>query len=422
MIYITPILLKNFEQMKHTSKSVVRVYLILTLLNTLAASFIWGINTLFLLDAGLNNTEAFAANAFFTAGQVLFEVPTGVVADTKGRRLSFLLGTVTLIISTLIYLVMWKISAPFWGWAVTSMFLGLGFTFFSGATDAWLVDALKATQFKGELDSVFAKGQIVIGIGMLTGSVAGGIIAQYTNLGVPYILRSIVLVIDFVAAFCLMSDIGFQPKHAKSTFIEVKKILSASVDYGLKNPPVRWIILAAPFASGVSIYAFYALQPYLLKLYGNPTAYSVAGVVAGIVAVAQITGGLVVPYMRKIFKRRTSLLLTGAVINTALLIIIGFTANFWLVIALIVLWALVFAATVPVRQAYINGLIPSAQRATVLSFDSMMGSSGGVVFQPILGKVADVWSYSASYMVGGIINAASWPFILLAKKEKAKSD
>jgi len=56
-----------------TPGSVQRVYLTLTLLTTFAASFIWGVNTLFLLDAGLSNAEAFAANAFFSAGQVIFE-------------------------------------------------------------------------------------------------------------------------------------------------------------------------------------------------------------------------------------------------------------------------------------------------------------------------------------------------------------
>jgi MFS family permease len=117
-------------------RSIQTVYLILLLLHTLAASFIWGINTLFLLDAGLSNTEAFAANAFFTAGQVIFEVPTGVVADTRGRRLSYLLGTLTLAVSTLLYLLMWQITGPFWAWAVASAMLGLGFTFFSGAVQA----------------------------------------------------------------------------------------------------------------------------------------------------------------------------------------------------------------------------------------------------------------------------------------------
>ena len=146
-----------------------RVYLLLLLLHTLAASFIWGINTLFLLDGGLSNAQAFAANAFFTAGLVLFEVPTGVLADTRGRRFSYLVGTVTLTIATVLYLVMWRVSAPFWAWALASLFLGLGFTFFSGAVQAWLVDALKATGFSGSLDRVFAKGEIVEGCAMLDG-------------------------------------------------------------------------------------------------------------------------------------------------------------------------------------------------------------------------------------------------------------
>lgn len=408
--------------MKQTSKSVTCVYLTLTLLNTLATSFIWGINTLFLLSAGLSNTQAFAANAFFTAGQVLFEVPTGVVADIKGRRLSFMFGSITLTAATLTYFIMWKISGPFWGWVITSIFLGLGFTFFSGATEAWLVDALYATEFKGNLESVLAKGQILTGIGMLSGSVIGGIVAQYTNLGVPYLLRALFLVIALVAAFFLMFDIGFQPKQAQSLFSETKRIFFSSIDYGLKNPPIRWIMLASAFTTGVSIYAFYALQPYILKLYGNSTAYSIAGLVAAIVAGAQIAGGFLTPYVRKLFKKRTTLLLMGAIIDTILLFFIGFTTSFWLTILLLVLWALVPAATMPMRQAYLNGLIPSQQRATVLSFDSLIGSSGGVIIQPILGKTADVWNYSLSYTIGGVINAFSWPFIIFAKREKAKSD
>src|SRR5437667_11011282 len=96
------------------ARTVERTYLTLTLLTTLAASFIWGINTLFLLDAGLNNAEAFAANAFFTVGQVIFEVPTGVVADTRGRRFSYVLGAATLLLSTLPYRATWQLHAALW--------------------------------------------------------------------------------------------------------------------------------------------------------------------------------------------------------------------------------------------------------------------------------------------------------------------
>ncbi|CDZ77806.1 multidrug resistance protein [Legionella massiliensis] len=407
--------------MEYSSKSITRVYLTLILLNTLATSFIWGINTLFLLDGGLSNTEAFAANAFFTAGQVLFEVPTGVAADTWGRRLSFMLGGITLMASTLLYLFMWQISAPFWAWAAISILLGLGFTFYSGATEAWLVDALAAAKFD-DVESIFAKGQIVSGIGMLTGSIAGGVIAQYTNLGVPYIFRAFFLILSFMFAFFYMFDIGFVPKQTISLLPEMKRVLSSSVKYGLKTPPIRWLMIAGIFTSGVGIYAFYALQPYLLKLYGDPSAYSIAGLAAALVAGAQIVGGLLVPYVRKLFKKRTSLLFSGVLLNSVLLFAIGYNPHFWITVFLISIWSLIFAASIPVRLAYINGIIPSDQRATVLSFDSMMSSSGGVIFQPVLGKVADVWSYSTSYLVCAIINSASWPFILLAKREKTQSD
>ena len=192
-----------------------RTYLLLTLLTTLATSFIWGVNTLFLLDAGLTNTEAFAANAFFSIGMVVFEVPTGVVADTRGRRFSFLLGAATLLFSTLLYLAMWQMEAPFAGWAVASILLGLGFTFFSGATEAWLVDALDATGFRGNLETVFGRGQTVAGAAMLTGSVLGGVVAQLTNLGVPYLLRAGMLGLALVVAFVLMRDLGFTPRNGR---------------------------------------------------------------------------------------------------------------------------------------------------------------------------------------------------------------
>src|SRR3712207_1096168 len=163
--------------MNDAARRIQRTYLTLLLGNTLAASFIWGINTLFLLDAGLSNLEAFAANAFFTAGMVIFEVPTGVIADTVGRRASYLLGTLTLAVSTVLYWLMWLWQAPFWAWAVVSVLLGLGFTFFSGAVEAWLVDALRASGYEGGLEPVFARGVVVSGFAMLLGSVAGGVVA-----------------------------------------------------------------------------------------------------------------------------------------------------------------------------------------------------------------------------------------------------
>ncbi len=411
--------------MNPASRKVQNVYLLLLLLHTLAASFIWGINTLFLLDAGLSNTEAFAANAFFTAGLVIFEVPTGVVADTRGRRLSYLLGTITLAISTLLYLLMWYLSAPFAAWAIASVFLGLGFTFFSGAVQAWLVDALTFSGYfegGGTLEQVLAKGEIVEGVAMLSGSVAGGVVAQATNLGVPYVLRALVLGATFFVAFTLMRDLGFSPSANKHPVKEVKSLLRSSIEQGLANPPVRWIMLAGLFTDGVTIYAFYAMQPYLLELWGNQRAYAIAGLAAAIVAGAQIAGGLLVPHLGRVFRRRTTVLLIGLCLSTLMLATIWFVPSFGITVALLVLWSLMFAALTPVRQAYLNGLIESRHRATVLSFDSLLGSSGAAGVQPILGRAADQWGYPVSYACSAAIQALALPFVWMARQERATSD
>ncbi len=404
------------------ARRVQRTYLLLTLLSTLAASFIWGINTLFLLDAGLNNTEAFAANAFFTAGMVIFEVPTGVLADMWGRRVAYLLGAATLLLSTLLYLGMWKMHAPLWGWAIASILLGLGFTFFSGATEAWLVDALAFSNFKESLESVMARGQVVSGAAMLTGSVAGGYIAQVTDLGVPYVIRSALLALTLVAAFFLMKDLGFSPNRSKSAVAEIKGVVQASLDYGWRNPPVRWLMLAALCAGGVDIFAFYALQPYLLELYGDTRAFGIAGLAAAIVAGTEMIAGLIVPRARQWFSRRTHVLMLASLIGVACLALIGLTSSFWVAIALLVVWGLTFSAGVPIRQAYLNGIIPSQQRATVLSFDNLMASAGGVVAQPALGRAADVWGYPSAYVLSAGIQLMAMPFLLLARRENARSD
>ncbi|GAA5205279.1 MFS transporter [Microbacterium kyungheense] len=405
-----------------TPRRVQGTYYTLMLGNTIAASFIWGINTLFLLDAGLTNLEAFSANAFFTAGMLIFEIPTGVVADTVGRRASYLLGTVTLATTTVLYWMLWVWHSPFWAWAVVSVLLGLGFTFFSGAVDAWLVDALKATGYEGSLETVFGRAQIVGGIAMLSGSVLGGIVAQATNLGVPFLIRGGILVIMLLVAALLMHDLGFTPDRSEGPLRATRTVLRASIRYGLGDPPVRWFMLTSPFTAGVGIYVFYALQPYLLELWGDETAYTIAGLAAALLSGAAIVGGALAPKVRALFRRRTSVILLATIASALVLIGLGLVRNFWVAVALVALWGIASALDDPVHRAYLNDMIPSKQRATVLSFDSLMGSAGGVVFQPALGRAADVGGYGTSMIWSGVISAVAVPFVLLSRAQRPPAD
>lgn len=403
-------------------ETVQRTYLSLTLSSTLAASFIWGVNTLFLLDAGLSNTEAFAANAFFTAGEMLFEIPTGVVADTWGRRASYMLGAATLLVSTLLYLAMWQWHAPFWAWAGASMLLGLGFTFFSGATEAWLVDALAFTGHKGRLDDVLARGQVVTGVAMLTGTLAGGYLAQWTSLAVPYLVRAAFLGVTLVAAAIWMHDLGFAPDHTAGMGQRVRGVLHASLQYGLGQPSVRWLMLAALCSGGIGIYGFYAAQPFLLQLYGDPNAFGISGVAAAVVAAAQIAAGFAAPLLRKLFARRTHVLIASAVMIMACLWLMSIAKSFTFALVVLVFWSFSMWIAMPLRQTYLNALVPSAQRATLLSFDNLMTSAGAASAQPALGRVADSRGYGYAYFVSVFVQLTALPFLLLARRSNAASD
>lgn len=399
-----------------TPERVQRTYLTLILLQTLAASLIWGVNTLFLLDAGLSITEAFVANAAFTAGMMIFEVPTGVVADAAGRRISFILGAFTLLISTLAYLALWYVEAGIVWWVLASAFIGLGFTFFSGATEAWLVDALTATGYDGAVEEVFGKGQTAIGFATLLGTIGGGFLAQ-VSFGLPYIARSALLVAVIIAAWTSMHDIGYTPVRGASVREEVATIIRSSIEHGWRNQPVRLFMLAAPFSTGVGIWVFYAFQPYLLELIGDPNAIYLSGIAAAIFAVAQMVGGASVNWARRRFDSRSGVILTQVAFSGVALIGVGaaqlldIPIGFWVATILLTGTALTWALSAPMQQAYMNDVIPSAQRATVLSFSSLMGSAGGVVAQPALGRVADVYSLGLGYAVAGVLYAIQLPFL-----------
>ncbi|MDG6101737.1 MFS transporter [Dactylosporangium aurantiacum] len=405
-----------------------RTYLALVLLHTLAVTCIWAINSLLLFEAGLSNTEALLANACFTLGYAVFEIPTGSVADTWGRRVSYLLGSGTLTVTTLLYWLAWRLHADVWAWAAVSLALAAGFTFFSGATEAWLVDALHHLRDDAPLERVFARGQVVAGVGSLAGSLGGAYVAQATDVGVPFLIRAGLLLALTAVAWRVMHDVGFTPRRTGGPVREVRRVLAASVRHGWGRPAVRWMMLGAAVAAGVGYYVAFTMKPYLLQLAGDRRAYGLLGVAAALNAAAQTAGGALAMTFRSLFRRRMSVVIAGVVLNGTLLAGLGMAglglAGFRpagsvpVAMALLAASSLVSAAVLPSRQAYLNSLVPSGQRATVLSFDSLVSSAGAVVTQPGLGRAADLCGYPASYVAGGALQVLALPVLLLARRHE----
>ncbi len=394
-----------------TSQAIIRSYMTLTSLYTLAASLIWGVNTLFLLDAGLTIGKVFTVNAIFTGAMALFEIPTGVLADTRGRRASFLLSIVILLLGTLGYVGASFLEDNFYWFAFFSVVLGLGYTFYSGAMEAWLVDALKATDFSGALDDVFARGAMVSATAMLIGSIVGGLLGSW-NLAAPFIARALLLIVVFIVAFLMMHDIGFTPQPLPLSALptEMKIIAKDSARYGWQQPSVRLLIVASFIQSLFMAWGFYAWQPYFLELLGTNAPW-VAGVVAALVALSTMAGNKVVEWASHRCGRRTTLLIFAAVVQTIAIIGVGLASSFWLAVGLYLVAMFTMGIWGPVKQAYLHQLIPSNKRATVISFDSLVSSGGSMVGQTSLGRLSEVRSLGAGYVVGGLTTILVWPVL-----------
>ena len=346
--------------------------------NTLAASFIWGINTLFLLDAGLTNLEAFAANAFFTAGMVLFEMPTGIVADTWGaarvvparhadaRRLDAPL-----------------LAAVGVGGAV----LGVG-----GRVDAARARvhvllrrgrgmARRCAALRGvrrqPRDGVRARADGGRRRRCSAAPCSAASIAQVTNLGVPFLMRVGVLGGHVRRRRArLMRDLGFTPDRSARPLRRGETVLprrsstacepAGALDDARGAVRVRRRHLRVLRAAAVPARAL-GRPGRVLRSPASPRRSSPARRSSGGYARARDP--------RSCSGKRTTALILATVVSAGVLAALGLTDSLlgrarcsWPV------WALVFAAEMPIRQAYLNDMIPSKQRATVLSFDSLMGS------------------------------------------------
>ncbi len=404
-----------------TPRGVIGAYLTTSALFALAASLIWGVNTLFLMEAGLDIFQVMLVNTAFTVGQIVFEVPTGVVADTIGRKASFMIGTITLVISTLLYVASSQYHWGIWAFIGASIILGLGFTFQTGAVDAWLVDALAFTDYEGTRERVFAWGGMVFGGSMLVGTLAGGFLGQ-VDLSWPYIVRAALLVVCFIAAGVMMEDLGFQKRPLRFSTLgaETRKILDAGITYGWNHRVVRPLMFVSATTGVFFLYGFYSWQRYALDLLGREFIW-VVGVLAAVSALAGIIGNtLVKRIMREGERRRdpAKVLAVSMVLLTVLVAAIGVVGlvtrtpglvPMLVAAALWTLWGVVFGVVGPIRQAYLNEQVPSAQRATVLSLDAFFSDVGGAGGQPVLGWIAKMWSIPVGFLVGAIFVGISAP-------------
>jgi MFS family permease len=414
-------------------RRVIGVYLGTSALYILAASTIWSINTLFLLHAGLSFFQTMLVNTTFTVGQIIFEVPTGVVADTIGRKAALLLGVGTILVSTLLY-----VGAARFGWGLpvfigASVFLGLGFTFQVGTMDAWLYDALTHVAWEGSREKVFAWGGICTSIAGAVGIAIGGFLGNI-DLDLPYVARAALLGVAFVAIAVFMRDWGFEPRAlTASRFVEEgRRVFSRGLRFGWRNPVIRTLFWVSGLQGLFWIFAFYGSQPYFLQLLGRNLVWVAAAVGEGVFLAGIVGYSLAGRVMTGPNGRRRAGRVLAVITGTEGLLVVGIglvgvlaapssrgPLIFGVAVTMWLLGSVLNSVGGPVRQVFMNDQISSTERATVLSVDALFGDVGGSAGQPGLGYIGQQAGIAVAWSLGALAVVASAPLYVLADRRAA---
>jgi MFS family permease len=148
----------------------------------------------------------------------------------------------------------------------------------------------------------------------------------------------------------------------------------------------------------------------------------VAGLVSALIALSTIAGNALVDYFTRFCGKRTTFLLASSVVLALAATAVGLVDSFWPALAALLVATGALGLGAPVQQAYLHEIVPSSERATVVSFASLLGSAGGIAGQLGLGYVARAQSVSAGYVTGGLTMLLALPPLLALRAMGERAD
>ena len=341
---------------------------------------------------GISLAQVLFLNAWFFLCNFLFEVPTGTVADYLGRKVSLALGNVVGLVAALVY-----VSRPsFPVFMVAEAIFAIAYTLHSGADEALAYDSLKASGQPERAAHVLGRMEAFKLGGIITGTLVGGFIASAYGLSAP--MRA--FVVPATVAFLIALTLREPPASAKQepTRASYTRILVQGGRYFLGHKVVRLLAIELALTNALAWGLIWLFQP-LLERSGVPLRFF--GVVHALSCVGQILLLGNVVRLERWFGSTRRLLLGVTFLAGGSFLLLASTRWMPLVILGIILGFTSALPRIPLFSAYINHHIPSEQRATVLSFVSMVRTFAIVLINPLIGVLAE-WSLSWTMAILGL--------------------
>jgi MFS family permease len=343
---------------------------------------------------GLSLTQATLIDVAFWIAATLGEVPTGIVADTFGRRTSLAAGAALLCVSS----VAWALAPTMPLIMLAYVALAIGTTFLSGAEDAFLYESLQRMERAGDYARLVGRVSAAMLGATALGNMASGLLATI-DLIVPFLVAglSLLITLGIVLTFKEPQTKEYSGGQARQGY---GQILRQSIAMMRAHPSLRYPMLyltLVPLAA-VIMETFF-LQPQTLAL-GVPI------VALGVIVMAmQMTNMAGATWSNWITARVGE----GRVVYTAPVFIV---CSLIMLAALQLVPALVFIAVISFVTAVLRPLLLSriqhevsdAIRATILSMQSLMATFLLALSEPILGFIADRSGLPTAYigLAGGL--------------------
>jgi len=386
-----------------TIRSITRRYYGVWSAYAFAGGFLFGIYPVFLHSRGLNQLQINSVLATYFAVTFLTDVPTGAFADALGRRRSFLLGCVTRAAAFLVYF----FSRRFFVFLIAETIDGIGTTFCNGSIDAWGVDALDAAGFDAVKDRLFSRISQISTIGFIASALIGAHVGNI-NIAWPWLLGCAGYLSSGAIGALLMR--GEKPRTVHVELRAMPAMISRRVVEGLRQGFKRRTVLLLAMAGAIQTAAW---APFWMEwpLFFNDS-YRVGVWIIGwlwsLFAIARMIGAEAVARLKGDESGRARAL--GALIVSAavLLFVAGAAAgrpNF--VIPILFAMNLCTGAMGPLGQSWFNEQIGPDERATLLSFNSTLGTLGGSIGLLFGGWIADASGIPFGWQIAAFISLGS---------------
>lgn len=375
----------NFNKLGLKSRNVFLVYASLIAGGML---FFLPILALYFEESLFTATNVALIFAIEAIAMVVFEVPTGAIADLFGRKRTLVLANFVVLLAVLFL----YIGGSMWMFALFAIFNSFARALASGTYNAFLYDTLKEERKEHHYKMVIGTFYALWPVGASIGSIIGGYLAK-VSLSFPVGLSLIPLLFAFILTLMLK-----EPKYKKEEHKNVLKHMFNSSKIIIQNKQL--IILAIGgfilMAFGETIHLlgplFFKFKEIPIELFGWVTAF-----VFGFSSLGHYYSHTI---SEKIGNKKTLII---AVLGSPILLILATLTTKYYAIALFVIPSIFFGLRNPIIDHLLNAEVSSSKRATIISINNFLGQLGVAIFAPFIGYFAELYSINTAFMISGAL-------------------